>query len=72
MPGTTMKKNPKLEAVYDVFIDDGGRFKYILCKVSDPEKPDDFKMIIRGTKTADFHCKFNILLFKLYFILLVK
>jgi hypothetical protein len=29
-------------------------------------------MIIRGTKTADFHCKFNILLFKLYFILLVK
>ncbi|KAK2156443.1 hypothetical protein LSH36_213g03039 [Paralvinella palmiformis] len=55
MPGAIIQKNPKLEAVYDILIDDGGRFKYILCKVYDPEKPEDSKIIVRGMKTADFH-----------------
>ncbi len=57
MPGALIPANPKLEAVYDVMIDDGGRFKYILCKVYDAEKPQEFKHIVRGTSRAEFHCK---------------
>ena len=30
-------------------------FKYILCTVTDPEKPADSKEIIRGTAMAEFH-----------------
>ena len=30
-------------------------FKYILCTVTDPEKPSDSKEIIRGTAMAEFH-----------------
>ena len=70
MPGAVIQKNPKLEAVYDILIDDGGRFKYILCKVYDPETPEDSKIIVRGMKTADFHCMicimFNIIEFTIH------
>lgn len=57
MPGTVTSENPKLKAVSDVDIDNG-KFKYILCKVFDVEKPSDSKFIVRGTSYAEFHCKF--------------
>jgi len=66
MPGAIIQKNPKLEAVYDILIDDGGRFKYILCKVYDPEKPEDSKIIVRGMKTADFHCMIDRIFYILF------
>lgn len=54
MPGTVTSENPKLKAVSDVDIDNG-KFKYILCKVFDVEKPSDSKFIVRGTSYAEFH-----------------
>ncbi len=57
MPGALAPSNPRLDAVYDVLIDENGRFKYILCKVYDPDAPADFKYIVRGTARAEFHCK---------------
>jgi len=55
MPGAVNPKNPKLEAVYDVLIDESGQFKYILCKVYDSEKPEESKFIIRGGTRYQFH-----------------
>ena len=63
MPGTLAARNPKLDAVYDVIIDDNGRFKYILCKVYENSKPDEFKYIVRGTAAAEYHCKCHQILF---------
>ena len=59
MPGVTKAPNPRLEAVYDIIIDESGHFKYVLCKVHDPVDPHEFKYIVRGSVTADFHCKFH-------------
>lgn len=56
MPGAVSPKNPKLEAVYNVLIDDTGQFKYILCKVYDSDKPEEHKFIIRGGARYEFHC----------------
>lgn len=55
MPGTLKPSNPRLQAVYDVIIDGSGTFKYILCKVYDPDLPYDYKYIIRGFLMAEFH-----------------
>lgn len=61
MPGTLASGNPKLSAVADVDIDNNGKFKYILCKVFDTEKPAESKLIVRGTGRAEFHCKYGII-----------
>ena len=55
MPGTLRSGNPKLNAIDDVVIDESGKFKYILCKVYDSEKPEENKHIVRGTSRAEFH-----------------
>lgn len=55
MPGTLASGNPRLNAVVDVDIDNNGKFKYILCKVFDNEKPAESKLIVRGTARAEFH-----------------
>ena len=60
MPGALAPSYPRLDAVYDVLIDDNGRFKYILCKVYDPDNPSEFKYIVRGTANAEFHCEYLI------------
>ena len=41
------------ESVPDVEIDPDGKFKYILVKISGGENQS--KMIVRGTKDAEFH-----------------
>lgn len=56
MPGTLPAENAKLMAVNDAVIDPSGKFKYILCKVFDGEKPNESKFIVRGTSRAEFHC----------------
>ena len=56
MPGTIQPTNPKLQAVEDVILGEG-RFKYIQCKIYDPDKPEDWKYIVRGSERAEFHCK---------------
>lgn len=48
-------KNPKLKAILDVDIDKNGRYKYILCKVHDPEKDREFKHIVRGFSRHEYH-----------------
>lgn len=60
MPGTLASGNPRLNAVVDVDIDSSGKFKYILCKVFDNEKPTESKLIVRGTARAEFHCEYGI------------
>jgi len=55
MPGELIPSNPKLDAVEDVEIDDGGRFKYILCKIYEADKSDSCKLIVRGSQRAEFH-----------------
>lgn len=57
MPGKIAEVNPALATIDDVVIDDSGRFKYILCKVYLNDSKDQAKMIVRGTKQAEFHCK---------------
>ena len=42
-----------LSSVPDVEIDSEGKFKYILVKVS--EGANESKLIVRGTKQAEFH-----------------
>jgi phosphohistidine phosphatase len=55
MPGAPGQTNPKLEGVEEVVIDPDGKFKYILCKVHEPDNPGQFKFIVRGTARAEFH-----------------
>lgn len=55
MPGLLAPRNPRLDLVYDVIIDNDCTFNYILCKVYDPEDPTDIKYIVRGTQRAEFH-----------------
>ena len=62
MPGKIQPTNPKLEAVPDVVIDDNGKFKYIQCKIYDPDKTEDWKYIVRGSNRAEFHCKHSIIM----------
>ena len=62
MPGKILPVNPKLEAVQDIVIDDNGKFKYIQCKIYDPDKTEDWKLIIRGSMAAEFHCMFSLYL----------
>lgn len=57
MPGAVTPSNPRLDSIPNVVLDDNGRFKYILCKVSDAEKNTDWKYIVRGNARAEFHCK---------------
>ena len=67
MPGKIQPTNPKLDAVPDVVIDDNGKFKYIQCKIYDPDKTEDWKYIVRGSNRAEFHCTLN----KRFFFFLV-
>ncbi|KAI8761382.1 14 kDa phosphohistidine phosphatase [Biomphalaria glabrata] len=55
MPGRIAEVNPLLASIEDVAIDDIGCFKYILCKVYQDGSKEDHKMIVRGTKQAEFH-----------------
>jgi hypothetical protein len=57
MPGKTAEVNPLLATIDNVVIDDSGKFKYILCKVYQDGSKDEAKMIVRGTKQAEFHGK---------------
>ena len=63
MPGTLAQSEPsKLDEVEDVVIDNTGRFKYILCKVYEPNNSTDqppFKLVVRGTGSAEYHCMFH-------------
>ena len=56
MPGTLIPENPILAEVENVIIDGNSKFKYILCKIYEMDKPTDFKLIVRGTTAAEFHC----------------
>ncbi|XP_046576376.1 14 kDa phosphohistidine phosphatase-like [Haliotis rubra] len=55
MPGKTLPVNPKLAGVPDVEIGDTGVFKYILCKIYEGANTSDFKYIVRGVPSAEFH-----------------
>ena len=59
MPGTVTPTNPKLDAISDAIIDGSGRFKYILCKIYENDNRNDFKYIVRGTATAEYHCEYS-------------
>ena len=59
MRGTAALVNPKLDAINDVDIDGSSRFKYILCKVYDNDNRNDFKYIVRGTASAEYHCEYS-------------
>ena len=50
-------KTPKLDSVRDVEIDENGRFKYILIKVTDSSQGGEFKYIVRGFDWAEYHGK---------------
>ncbi|XP_005096269.1 14 kDa phosphohistidine phosphatase [Aplysia californica] len=55
MPGRIAEVNPLLASIDDVVIDESGRFKYILCKVYQDGIKEETKLIVRGTKQAEFH-----------------
>lgn len=60
MPGKTLPVNPKLAGVPDVEIGGTGVFKYILCKIYEGANTTDFKYIVRGAPSAEFHGKTRI------------
>lgn len=47
----------RLDQVPDVEIDSEGKFKYILVKI-EVKGGTDYKYIVRGTKSAEYHSKF--------------